>query len=241
MSYDSPDVLRRFAERQGIAFPLLSDPGSRTIAAWGLQNQQASGREAGIPHPGTFLIDRAGRVVERAFEANYRERMTGTSVLVRLGARVDPVGAADVAGQQVSVRAGTSDREVAPGQRLTLIVDVVPGPRMHVYAPGQQGYIPVTLALAASADYRAAEPRFPPPGTYFFAPLKETVSVYGVPFRITQEITLALTRELRERAAARERLTIAGELAYQACDDTVCYRPDRLPLTWNVTLRPFQQ
>jgi hypothetical protein len=150
---------------------------------------------------------------------------------------VDPAGAADVVGQQISARVGTSDREVAPGRRLTLMVDVVPGPTMHVYAPGQEGYIPITLTLAASGDYRAAGPRFPPPGTYFFAPLKETVRVYGAPFRITQEITLSLTRELRERAPRREQMTIVGELAYQACDDTVCYRPVRIPVSWKLPVR----
>jgi len=112
---------------------------------------------------------------------------------------------------------------------------------MHVYAPGQEGYIPVGLTLPESADYRAAEAIFPPSGTYFFEPLKETVKVYDAPFRIRKEITLALSRELRQRAAARETLTIAGELTYQACDDAVCYRPDSIPVTWTVRLIPFQQ
>ncbi len=241
LSYDSPEVLRAFADRHAIAFPLMSDPGSKTIEAWGLLNREVSGREAGIPYPGTFLIDRDGRVVERAFEANYRERITGASILERLGAKVEPAGASRVAGKQISVRVGTSDAEVAPGKRLTLIVDVTPGPKMHVYAPEQQGYIPISLALAASADYRSAEPRFPPPGTYFFEPLKETVKVYDRPFRFTQEITLGLSRELRARATARETLTIRGDLAYQACDDAVCYRPDTIPLAWTVKLVPFQQ
>ena len=241
VSYDSQDVLRSFADRHGITFPLLSDPGSKTITAWGLLNQAATGREAGIPHPGTFLIDRQGRVVERAFEADYRERSTGASVLTRLGASIDPVGATSAVGRQISARAGTSDAAVSPGRRLTLIVDVTPAPQMHVYAPAQQGYIPIALTVDASQDYRAAPPRFPPPGTYFFAPLKETVKVYDAPFRITQQITLGLARDLRERATARGTLVITGRLDYQACDDAVCYRPDSIPLTWRVALVPFER
>lgn len=194
-----------------------------------------------MPHPGTFLIDRQGRVVERAFEANYRERVTGASLLARLGVNVEPVGARSVAGKQLSVELGTSDEAVAPGKRVTLIIDVTPGPKMHVYAPGQPNYIPISVTLGESADYRAAEVRFPTPTSYFFEPLNETVQVYGAPFRITQEVTLGLSRELRERAAARETLTITGELAYQACDDTVCYRPDTVRLAWSVRLIPFQQ
>jgi len=234
-------VLRGFAERHGIEFPLMSDPGSKTIEAWGVQNRAATGREAGVPYPGLFLIDRQGRIVERAFEANYRERITGTSFLARLGVTIEPTESRTVAGKQLSARAGTSDAVVSPGKRLTLVLDVTPAPGMHVYAPGQEGYVPVSLTLADSADYRAAEAHFPLPGSYFFEPLNETVKVYDAPFRVTREITLALTRELRQRAAARETLTIMGELAYQACDDAVCYRPDAIPVTWTVRLMPFQQ
>jgi hypothetical protein len=196
----------------------------------------------GVPYPGTFILDPQGRVVERAFEENYRERSTATSILVKLGVQVEPLRASTAAGRQVTVRAGTADDEAAPGRRLTLIADVTPQPRMHVYSPEQTGYIPVSLAIDDSPDFRAAAgPAFPPPGTYFFAPLNETVKVYDKPFRITQEITLALTRELRQRAAARETLTITGKLDYQACDDAVCYRPDSIPLAWTVRLIPFQQ
>jgi hypothetical protein len=98
----------------------------------------------------------------------------------------------------------------------------------------------VTLTIDDSPDYRlAADVAFPEPGTYYFEPLDETVRVYDAPFRVTQPVTLALTRELRQRASARETLTITGTLAYQACDDTVCYRPDSIPLIWTVRLTPY--
>jgi len=196
----------------------------------------------GVPYPGTFILDPQGRVVERAFEENYRERSSATSILVKLGVQVEPLRASTASGRQVTVRVGTTDEQAAPGRRLTLIADVTPQPRMHVYSPEQTGYIPVSLSLDESVDVRpAAPPVFPPPGTYFFAPLNETVKVYDKAFRITQEVTLALTRELRQRAAARETLTMTGKLDYQACDDAVCYRPDSIPLAWTVRLIPFQQ
>lgn len=34
-----------------------------------------------------------------------------------------------------------------------------------------------------------------------------------------------------------ESLTIAGSLDYQACDDTVCFNPVSVPLTWTVILK----
>jgi hypothetical protein len=239
VSYDSPETLKAFSDRQSLGYSLLSDPGSKTIDAWGLRNQGASGREAGIPHPGTFIIDRQGRVVERAFEQSYQERNTSASLLARLGTAVAPASPTEVAGGQVRVRAGVSDASAAPGEKVTLIIDATPLPKMHVYAPGQAGYIPVSVTLTPSEDFKVGVPAFPPPGTYFFAPLKETVKVYDAPFRVTTEITLSLSQAFRRRAAARETLTILGKVDYQACDDAVCYRPETLPVSWSIELRPF--
>ena len=143
------------------------------------------------------------------------------------------------AGGQLTATTGVSDASAAPGQRVTLITDVVPKPSMHVYAPGQTGYLPIAVNLDPSADFRAHAMRFPAAGTYFFAPLKETVKVFDKPSRLTQEITLALTPELRKRATAKESLVITGSLNYQACDDKVCYRPETIPLVWTIQLTPF--
>ena len=36
-------------------------------------------------------------------------------------------------------------------------------------------------------------------------------------------------------------MTIKGELNYQACDDTVCFTPQTVPLSWTVVLRPLDR
>jgi hypothetical protein len=58
---------------------------------------------------------------------------------------------------------------------------------------------------------------------------------------MTQDVTLALTPELRRRATAKETLTITGTLDYQACDDAVCYRPDAVALQWTIQLVPIER
>ncbi|MEZ5318671.1 MAG: protein-disulfide reductase DsbD family protein [Vicinamibacterales bacterium] len=137
------------------------------------------------------------------------------------------------------MKLGVSDATAAPGEKFSLLLDVTPKPKMHVYAPGQPGYIPIALTLDPTGEFTAGETRYPTPGTYFFAPLNETVKVYGEPFRLTRDVTLALTPEFRRRAAARETLVITGSLEYQACDDAVCYRSETLPVAWSVALTPF--
>ncbi len=239
MSYDSAATLAAFADRHGISYPLLSDDGSKIIDAWGLRNEGARGREAGVPHPGTFVIGRDLRVAERAFEQAYQERNTAAGLLARIGGAVPPAVPTDVAGGQLTATLGVSDATVPPGGRVILIVDVKPKPKMHVYAPGQTGYIPLSVTLDPSPDFKMQPPKFPPPGTYYFAPLKETVKVFDKAIRVTQDVTLGLSQDLRRRAAAKETLVITGSLAYQACDDAVCYRPETVPLSWSLTLTPF--
>ena len=84
ISYDSVAVLKSFAERRGITFPLLSDPESKIIRDFGIFNEQSQEgtMQYGIPYPGTYLVDRAGRVTAKYFEDDYTQRYTSGDILV---------------------------------------------------------------------------------------------------------------------------------------------------------------
>lgn len=73
VSYDSVDVLAKFGKKQNISFPLLSDPDSKVIKAYGILNKEAKGRRAGVPNPGTFLIDQK-RIIREIIPGTVRER-----------------------------------------------------------------------------------------------------------------------------------------------------------------------
>lgn len=242
ISYDPPETLRAFAEKYGITYPLLSDRGSATIRRWGLLNVEATGPAEGIPHPGTFVIDTQGRIVSRAFESEYQVRQTAPALLAALtpDAPAPARAARTLEGRQLSVTLSQSDVAAAPGTKLSLYADVEPKPKMHVYAPEQTGgYIRIDLRLDENAAVSVAPAVFPTASDYYFAPLDETFKVFDAPFRITQDVTIALTPALRKRAAARETITLTGTLRYQACDDKVCYRPDQIPVTWSIDLQPL--
>jgi hypothetical protein len=121
----------------------------------------------------------------------------------------------------------TSTKAHANAARRELYLDVTPKPRMHVYAPGQAGYIVVTLTLERDARFSAAPAQFPRPESILFVPLNERQLVYSKPFRITQPITLA-----RKGGAP---LIVKGTLRYQACDDKVCFLPKTVPVDWRIT------
>ena len=119
----------------------------------------------------------------------------------------------------------TSASPAAPGKPVTLAVDVVPKPKMHVYSPGQVGYIAITLTLDAAPGFTAAKAKYPAGEKIYMPILKETQIVYQKPFRIVQNVTV--------RQGSRP-LTITGTLRYQACDDTICYLPTTVPLAWSL-------
>jgi len=242
VSYDASATLRTFADKHAITFPMLSDAGSKTITAWGLLNREATGRTAGIPYPGTYVLDTKGVILSRNFEQAYQERDSAASIIAALRQSSTPTlgpNGSEVLGKYLKLRVGATDMIAAPGHRITLTLDVTPGPRIHVYAPGQTGYISIALTMTASPDWVAAPPGFPT-AKRFVDPAGERVRVYDQPFRIRQDVTLALTPSLRQRAIAKEALVVAGALEYQACDDKVCYRPETIPVQWTIALTPIE-
>jgi peroxiredoxin len=81
ISYDDTKALKTFSDRMKIAFPLLSDPGSRTIDAYHIRNETARGKAVGVPNPGTFILDQEGVIRAKLFLEGYRERHTGEALV----------------------------------------------------------------------------------------------------------------------------------------------------------------
>ncbi len=241
ISYDSVEILRSFAERRKITFPLLSDHDSSIIKRFGIQNEvdyPLGDRAHGVPYPGTFVTDADGLVRSKLFETKYTDRRTAGSFLVLAGATP-----AEAAGESrtdtFTLRTSASNAAAAPGQRLTLVLDFEMKPGMHAYAPGVSGYRPLRVRLDPQPLLTAHDPVFPPSKTFVFAPLKETVPVFEGRFRVLQDVTLAGGRELSEALKAPEpQLELTGSLEYQVCSDERCYPPASLPLRWTIKLTP---
>jgi hypothetical protein len=243
ISYDSPETLKKFADSRGIRFPLISDPASAIIRRFGILNEQqeAGTRSYGIPHPGTFIVDRKGVVTARFFEEAYQERYTAAAILAAQGA--NPGGTTTVSADtaHLSMSATISDATVAPGQRISIVVTVVPRSNMHVYAPGKHDYRVVRLNVDPQQWLRAHDPRYPPSEIYHFKPLNERVEVYSKPFRLIQDITILATPEAQKALATMATVTIVGTLEYQACDDNICYNPARLPFSFTLTTKALDR
>ena len=243
---------------------MLSDVGSPTIKRYGILNtviEEALGpngsdpavladlqryvtvttaaeRFRGIPFPGTFMLDRQGRVTSRFFEDYYWERNTVSNIMLRVGAAGAPVQATQASTEHLDLKAYPSDASVSPGTRFSLAVDITPKRGMHVYAPGAGSYRVVTLNVTPQAHVRTMPIRYPASEVYHFAPLNERVPVYQKPFTLALEVVAEATAESRKAFAGKTELVITGTLEYQACDDKLCYNPVSLPLSWKVALTP---
>lgn len=242
ISYDSVAVLKQFSARAGVTFPLLSDPDSAVIRRYGILNETIDKDTPfyGIPYPGTYILDPKGVIVSKYFEDDYRVRDTAASILLRQFG-VLPRQHETEAVRHLELTSATSDVEVRPGQRISLSLDVRPGPRIHVYAPGVQDYIPISLTLTPSKALLPDPIAYPPATVMNLPAIHESVPVYNKPFRILATLTLAGAGALEPLLDAQRNLTIEAKLRYQACDDQECFIPETLPLRWKIHVLPFDR
>jgi len=243
ISYDSVEVLHHFAARREIDFPMLSDADSKIIRALNILNDTVAKDSAfyGVPFPGTFILDAQGRIVAKYFEDDYRERYTAGDILAHQYGVAPTVGKTDVEGRQLRLTASASTSSAAPGERLTLALDIDLKPNMHVYAPGVEGYIAIDWKMKDSESAAAHEVAYPPSEKLYLQAIDETVPVYRNHFRLTRDITIAQEAKIKPLVDASGNFSVEGTLRYQACDDRLCYVPQDLPLKWSFHLENFDR
>lgn len=239
ITYDSPAVMADFSRRRGITFPLLSDPGSEAIKAYGVLNTTvaAGTTNYGIPFPGTFLIDGTGKVTSRFFEEAYQERNTVSTIMIALGNARTPAAARRIETDHLAVTTYVSDEVVAPGSVFSVVFDVKPNPGIHVYAPGAKDYRIISLRLDANPILAPRPLQYPASEIYHFKPLDERVPVFQKPFRLVHSMAVSTSPDARAALKGVETVTIAGSLEYQACDDRLCFNPRSIPVSYTVKLQ----
>lgn len=223
ISYDSPTILKNFADRRGITFPLLSDQGSKLIREFGILNQDvpAGTQFSGIPHPGTYIVDPQGRVVAKFFEDDFTERYTASEILVRQYGAAAGSAHTTTDTKHLRLSSASSTDHVRTGQRIALTLDIDLKPGMHVYAPGVEGgYIPIEWKMDGAHEMVA-----PPSKKLHLDAIDETVPVYEGSFRLIRDVTIPKSTKPGD-------LTLEGTFRYQACDDRMCYVPQNVPLKW---------
>ena len=97
----------------------------------------------------------------------------------------------------------------------------------------------VSVKISPQPFVRVLPLKYPTSEIYSFKPLNERVPVYQKPFTLVQVVILEGQPAAQAALRGKESLTLTGTLDYQACDDTICFNPASVPLSWTVALRPL--
>jgi len=87
ISYDPVEVLKRFADRGEIDYPMLYDEGSKLIDAFGIRNEAMDGKTfgkndlTGVPHPGTYVLSDEGVILGKLFLERYQDRHSTEAII----------------------------------------------------------------------------------------------------------------------------------------------------------------
>jgi hypothetical protein len=237
ISYDPMAILRAFADKHGITYPLLSDEGSHVIRRLGLVNERvqedhahygipANPRHVGLPYPGAFVLDEAGIISRKRFHESYRVRDTGPGLLARTLDQLEPVADHAVTRQDEAVRARAwlDSPTYAFFQRLHVNVEVRVAPGFHVYGPPvPTGFVPLSMEVAPIDGVEIGAAEWPAPHPFEVKGLDERFWVHEG----TVHGTLPLTFSAPPGAGDR---VIQVTVTYQACSDSECLAPMALAL-----------
>lgn len=83
----SRDLMKKIAKdgKGDVKFSLLSDPGHKTIDAYGLFDPAYAGQDVeGIPHPAVYVLDKNLKAVWAKIESDYKNRPTNAEIRAAL-------------------------------------------------------------------------------------------------------------------------------------------------------------
>jgi hypothetical protein len=232
VSYDSVSILREFAEKYGIRYPLLSDEGSQVMQRLGLINErvqedhayygiQPNPKHVNLPYPGVFVLDAAGKITHKRFHQSYRVRDTGAGLIAETLGILDgghgPEMAAD--SDTVGVRAWLDSATYCAFQQLCLTVELAIAPGFHVYGdPIPQGYVPLRVEVAPIEGLELWPMRWPSPHPFKVEGLDEEFRVHEGTVR--GSLPFAFTAP----PGAGDQI-VRATVRYQACGASTCLAP----------------
>ena len=97
-----------------------------------------------------------------------------------------------------------------PGHRIVLSLEIDLKPKMHVYAPGVQGYIPIEWKLEESAAGKVQPVTYPASEMLHLEAIGETVPVYRGRVTIKREIAFGQEAALKPLVNPAWRINAEG-------------------------------
>ena len=209
ISYDSPAVLKEFAKRKSITFPLLSDHESDVIRHYGVANRQyRKGMQLdvdqeriytnsigfvpvfGLSYPAVFVLTRDHRVKWRFVSEGAELRLTGAALLSEVVPGIADENRAPVSSNHhIQVTATASDNAVGLGNRFRISVELKIPKGFHVYSPEVGGdYRGVAWRMDPTDCLVIGDAVYPEAERKLMSSTNETLPVYENTLRISREI-----------------------------------------------------
>lgn len=245
ISYDDPAALADFASAHGIEYPLLADPESEVIRAFGILNTLIPEEQAefhGIPFPGAYVTDGAGIVTSKFFENNQIFR-PGPEQLLRaaLGDRFDP-GPPPEPVEDVRVRAYLDGPNLVPGLLRDLVVEFTVPEGQHLYGqPVPDGMVATSIEFDPDDELIVRESQSPDTSPHEIA-TGEVLHIYEGVVEIRTPITVVgghgLAQDGEEAVLGIGDRLISGVAQFQTCDDDACGLPQTARFEVPVRVEP---
>jgi hypothetical protein len=267
VSYDSAAVLRDFASRKGISFPLLADHESKLIRAFGVANRRyALGTLLdlnteqltetpgdvpvyGVAYPSVFVIGPKGTLDWRFVSETDKLRLTGAAILERSVGAIANVNRRTLQNGRVQVAVNASNTDAGLGNRLRIGLEIKLPPGFHIYGSEVgRSYHGLDWSMDASSCWYQSEPEYPRPQTRHFAFAQEDLPVYDGEVRVTRELVLKPVLSAADPSLFRlfqnvcldssAHVKASGAVSFQACDARQCYPPQSIALEWKFHFVP---
>lgn len=86
VSYDTPAAMEKFVTTNKPSFPMLSDPRSDSIRAFGILNEQSAigTRSYGIPNPHVYIVSKDKKIQAKFAESDYKNRPSLDKILAEV-------------------------------------------------------------------------------------------------------------------------------------------------------------
>lgn len=212
-----------FAADKGITFPLLSDPDSEIIDALGIRNTLVDPDDhpyAGIPFPGTYVLDAEGVIIAKFFDEHLGVRANSAELIrAAQGETVELVGAPAPADGEVTAEIRYDGDHIAAIVKHDVVVRLAIPEGQHVYAdPAPEGMVPFTIEFDDTDQIGLRAMVGPAAHDHHLDGTDEVFPVHDG----TVEFRLPIVNTSSPKI---ESLTITGRVRWQACDALACRIP----------------
>ena len=249
ISYDSQSSLKKFTDQYELGYDLLSDIDSEVIKKFGILNtlitpedtetDRQTGRSFyGVPFPGVYVTDENGVVIEKFFYRHYAARASAGSIMDSALGEIlmaKAVPHESLSNDQIKITAFLADESLKFEYRSVLHVRLELEEGLHVYGGDlPEGFVATIVSVDETKGLRVASTSYPDTIPKRFDALDVTLDVYegvvdiAIPVSLTAEVMNWIIRDKPKFMEIRVKVN------YQACSDTVCYRPTSETLTVKV-------